>query len=227
MKRKGFTLIELLVVIAIIAILAAILFPVFAKAREKAQQTQCVSNLKQLGMAFQMYYKDFGKFPPGDNCDVGYDRCFPYVKNLKIFACPADLVGFKNGWRGQTYSNVPVSYGYRNRFYSNVGYRPGGEGYKNPWQANCTANAGLLYDVVAYNHKYGASVMFVDCHAICVPWQRFIIMSGSTQKPAPVSEANGWLTWAGYNPNAGSSDPEFRRANNYWIVPSDPPGGPH
>jgi prepilin-type N-terminal cleavage/methylation domain-containing protein len=67
MRRQGFTLIELLVVIAIIAILAAILFPVFAQAREKARQTQCVSNCRQIGMGIQMYLNDYdGKFPtPG------------------------------------------------------------------------------------------------------------------------------------------------------------------
>lgn len=64
-QRRGFTLIELLVVIAIIAILAAILFPVFAQAREKARQTTCVSNLKQIGTAFMMYVQDYDEtYPP-------------------------------------------------------------------------------------------------------------------------------------------------------------------
>jgi prepilin-type N-terminal cleavage/methylation domain-containing protein len=64
-QRGGFTLIELLVVIAIIAILAAILFPVFAQAREKARQTTCVSNLKQIGTAFMMYVQDYDEtYPP-------------------------------------------------------------------------------------------------------------------------------------------------------------------
>lgn len=62
-KRTGFTLIELLVVIAIIAILAAILFPVFAKAREKGRQASCQSNLKQLGMAVVMYVQDYEAYP--------------------------------------------------------------------------------------------------------------------------------------------------------------------
>ena len=62
-KREGFTLIELLVVIAIIAILAAILFPVFAKAREKARQSSCSNNLKQLGLAFQQYASDWAALP--------------------------------------------------------------------------------------------------------------------------------------------------------------------
>jgi prepilin-type N-terminal cleavage/methylation domain-containing protein/prepilin-type processing-associated H-X9-DG protein len=95
--RRGFTLIELLVVIAIIAILAAILFPVFAKAREKARQTSCLSNLKQMGSAFLMYAQDwderFPKYRQGSAqpaCTVMWHTVLqPYVKNSQIMICPS------------------------------------------------------------------------------------------------------------------------------------------
>jgi len=100
-RKTGFTLIELLVVIAIIAILAAILFPVFARAREMARKTSCTSNLKQFGNAFAMYRTDYdGKFPTagwygaGGNADM--DRStdwqitvYPYVKNQGVYFCPS------------------------------------------------------------------------------------------------------------------------------------------
>ena len=101
-RRRGFTLIELLVVIAIIAILAAILFPVFAQARAKARQAACMANLKQLGLAFEMYCQDYDELLPiwgyGDTSqpDNGPDEGFyawdtvidPYTKNQQILLCP-------------------------------------------------------------------------------------------------------------------------------------------
>jgi prepilin-type N-terminal cleavage/methylation domain-containing protein/prepilin-type processing-associated H-X9-DG protein len=92
-KRDGFTLIELLVVIAIIAILAAILFPVFAQARERARTTTCLSNLKQLGTGVTMYLQDYdGAYPLAwyNTPQYGFDCVLqPYVKNLQVFGCPS------------------------------------------------------------------------------------------------------------------------------------------
>jgi len=94
--QQGFTLIELLVVIAIIAILAAILFPVFAKVREKARQTSCLSNEKQLGLGFLQYEQDNNESMPFDTSGVYYDEqgwageIYPYVKSTGVFTCPDD-----------------------------------------------------------------------------------------------------------------------------------------
>ena len=99
-KRKAFTIIELLVVIAIIAILAAILFPVFARARENARRASCMSNLKQIGLGIMMYSQDYDeKLPPTYNYYNGSgnsplvwweDVTQPYLKSFQIFVCPSD-----------------------------------------------------------------------------------------------------------------------------------------
>src|SRR5574340_1577889 len=114
-RRSGFTLIELLVVIAIIAILAAMLFPVFARARESARKIQCLSNVKNIAMAVQIYFSDFDRFPPAEtngNVNAWFDDCggdtspgccstqanpylrWPvifdeYVKNRDVWRCPS------------------------------------------------------------------------------------------------------------------------------------------
>ncbi len=101
MKRSAFTLIELLVVIAIIAILAAILFPVFAKAKEAAKKTQDLSNTKQMGTAINIYLADYDDTLPqayyyknDNNSNNGYvhwtGSLLPYIKNLQIFVSPND-----------------------------------------------------------------------------------------------------------------------------------------
>ena len=113
MNRRGFTLIELLVVIAIIAILAAILFPVFAKAREKARQSSCSSNLKQLGLAFISYASDYDQMYPPRDAGVAplrfgwTDMLAPYIKNTQLYTCPSSKLA-------STCFNttIPTSYAY-------------------------------------------------------------------------------------------------------------------
>jgi len=139
-RRRGFTLIELLVVIAIIAILAAILFPVFAQAREKARQTSCLSNMKQIGLAAMMYVQDYDEtFSPirvtddaaqADAIVVWKNVIQPYIKNTDVFSCPSnpngrpsgpgtagtgwdDLTTFNGeGWQFQPNQRMPISYAF-------------------------------------------------------------------------------------------------------------------
>jgi prepilin-type N-terminal cleavage/methylation domain-containing protein/prepilin-type processing-associated H-X9-DG protein len=101
--RRGFTLIELLVVIAIIAILAAILFPVFAKAREKARQTSCLSNLKQIVLGLLQYAQDYDETTPrrrpsatAPQNEFWWNVVQPYVKNTQLFLCPS--YPWNGGW---------------------------------------------------------------------------------------------------------------------------------
>ena len=141
-KPSGFTLIELLVVIAIIAILAAILFPVFAQARESARRTSCLSNLKQLGIAFQMYQQDYdghfhkgaginspavNGFGPNTNIRGWYHWPWyyaPYVKSVDVFDCPSSPDGTEN-LTGDNWGN-DGNYGYN---YSGLTRDEGGPAY--------------------------------------------------------------------------------------------------
>jgi prepilin-type N-terminal cleavage/methylation domain-containing protein len=130
-KRAGaFTLIELLVVIAIIALLAAILFPTFAQARDKARQANCSSNMRQIGLALGMYAQDADDTAPSDNVTappinggventIPYDRLLlPYIKNDEVWHCPSDTVPRENPylWDGAYLTKQsPRSYGIANQ----------------------------------------------------------------------------------------------------------------
>ncbi|RYG61182.1 DUF1559 domain-containing protein [bacterium] len=126
--RKAFTLIELLVVIAIIAILAAILFPVFGRARENARRSSCQSNLKQIGLGVMQYVQDYDeKYPKsrggGNQALPGtwFTDVQPYLKSKQIFQCPSDSSTTRSGstgrYNGDTTQYLHSSYGYNDKFH--------------------------------------------------------------------------------------------------------------
>jgi len=121
-RRKGFTLIELLVVIAIIAVLAAILFPVFAKAREKAKQTKCINNLRQCSTAFAMYAQDWDGWVMGHNDGGGVNMYWPmclynsgYLGSLKVVVCPSQKPYY---WDTSDISRQYHTYGWHREYNS-------------------------------------------------------------------------------------------------------------
>jgi len=170
-RPRGFTLIELLVVIAIIAILAAMLFPVFANSREKARQASCQSNLKQIGLAFEMYKSDFDSdymhcrydvllndpYLPGNQIYYSWAQVIqPYLHNWQILFCPTlkeqDVLGNNNTVRLFSYGR-------------NSGYFNGAK--------------AALYDV--------------DDSGIAQPAQTILLMdSGLCNRPGPA-----YIAWPG------------------------------
>ena len=160
-KRQGFTLIELLVVIAIIAILAAILFPVFAQAREAARTTACLSNVKQLSMGALMYVQDYDeKFwtwnwnfncnggnngQPRDSASFWTMAIYPYVKNKQVYQCPDDILQWDDAWANNEGQNCSDDNGTHDLFAPAPGvyYWDTGNAKWNPNYVSYGANESL------------------------------------------------------------------------------------
>jgi prepilin-type N-terminal cleavage/methylation domain-containing protein/prepilin-type processing-associated H-X9-DG protein len=208
MHRRGFTLIELLVVIAIIAILAAILFPVFARAREKARQTSCLSNLKQIQLAALMYVQDYDEMLPVDvlyvdcntvlttpNTTYWYEQLIPYMKNWGILNCPSDRRS--NVLSGGVYCSVSsyparlgggVAYTFnylvQGVSLGNIGMPAGtvgfADGINNYARMRCRTDGNTDYFWSTTRHNDGSNVSLWDGHAKWVPASRVAARGSSS-----------------------------------------------
>jgi len=187
--KRGFTLIELLVVIAIIAILAAILFPVFAQARKAARKTTCLNNVKQLSLGIMMYTQDYDEvYPPAQWhmelpawATPTYQRVHllvaPYVKNTQVGICPEDAAVYT--WAGQN-----MSYGYHGPSGWNQNTDPTAMAHsganfifgRSMAAIDQPASVWMLIDLWPYTHavqcctapadnKYATNVAYADGHA--------------------------------------------------------------
>ncbi len=228
--RRGFTLIELLVVIAIIAILAAILFPVFARAREKARQTSCLSNVKQISLGIVMYTQDYDEkmvpnavsvfsylSPDGTPINISPPSAmlwmymiYPYVRNVQIFTCPS----YTNGWSATTYDGS-CGYG-KNTYLGSVSLAEIDQPASTISLVDCTyylADWDVVPDPEGSTgsdnaaqprdgHNEGANFGFCDGHA---KW-----LKGGTA---------GWLDGADHNPPGGMSPSGV----DYWSPNKDRP----
>jgi len=176
--RRGFTLIELLVVIAIIAILAAILFPVFARARAKAKSIKCLSNMKEVTLGCLMYADDYdevtGKWEQGPSgvCYTWVTQVMPYVKNHEIFGCPSNSMKYRQDNRAA---------------------------WATKWYSSYAVN-GVRHGITSTNLE-GSTYMYCyrPIYTIQLPAECLMLaeVEGSARGPT-----NIWRTWAGLAPEA-------------------------
>ena len=165
--RSGFTLIEMLIVVAIIAVLAAILYPVFQKVRENARATVCLSNYHQIGLAIHQYANDSdGQTPPDGGSFSGLiTDCAPYTHTAGLFICPDDYDRIKEGRAGtyrmaSLYQGLPISCGWKDPYNMSILAQP--------------AQTTLAYEaeqdftqspiVTTYRHRGGTQILAFDSH---------------------------------------------------------------
>ena len=207
-RKRGFTLIELLVVIAIIAILAAILFPVFQKVRENARRTACLSNLKQIGLAIVQYNQDADeKMPPG--YDV-YGRgngwagqVYGYIKSVAVFHCPDDSGVFVYG----------SSYGINSNFAIASKTTPANAGAPNGQALaafNSPAKTVMLFEVATSGGQYGydlSSLGGVPDENGQTPNGGYVNGHGNADNGYNGSSPSGYGFGGNYDPNGAGASP--------------------
>ena len=165
--RSGFTLIEMLIVVAIIAVLAAILFPVFQKVRENARATVCLSNYHQIGLAIHQYSNDAdGQTPPDGGSFSGLiTDCAPYTHTIGLFICPDDYDRIKEGRAGtyrmaSLYQGLPISCGWNDPYNPTIIAQPS----QTTLAYEAEQDFGQSQIVTTYRHRGGTQILAFDGH---------------------------------------------------------------
>lgn len=234
-RKNGFTLIELLVVIAIIAILAAILFPVFAQAREKARAITCSSNLKQLGLAIKMYVQDYDEHYPfggwrpqdptngqGDGTWEWQNTTAPYIKNKGLYRCldSSDSDENPNNPTDWAWNRNPVSYLYNNQWGRN----------RQPLSEAAAVAPADTWLVLDGHSDWGCAQSHNNaCGGTDWMGRRYTVWNmEDTTFGSAASLVTGWLSWQGFTwglprhqqrANVCYSDGHVKSIN---ITPKDP-----
>jgi prepilin-type N-terminal cleavage/methylation domain-containing protein/prepilin-type processing-associated H-X9-DG protein len=208
--RRGFTLIELLIVIAIIAILAAILFPVFAKAREKARQSSCLSNTKQIGLAVMQYAQDYDEclprtyFMPAAGNQSWAMVVSPYCKSNQIFDCPSGTYKWDGLW------NESLSYGYSCNIGENTSRSLGtiakpaetvlvgdGDNFRIRADGSFAALTPATGRLVLARHNEMANIAFCDGHSKAMK-KDALLVTGTSEDGVALTGDNVFLLWNVY-----------------------------
>ena len=205
-NRNAFTLIELLVVIAIIAILAAILFPVFAQARESARQTSCLSNMKQIGIGLVMYESDYDEQYPPSQLGVSPtivswpQMMYPYIKNEQVFVCPSSSPGAFTPDPLKIYGGTARQYTGRTKTAVSFGLLTGGDGSQlQPFLVN---NLSYGRNLIPYTGWQTAGFTNGDKSGFVTTGTTLSVISAQVEDPAGTIHVVEAMTGA-----TGGADP--------------------
>lgn len=205
-KEKGFTLIELLVVIAIIALLAAILFPVFARARENARKSSCQNNLKQIGLGLKQYIQDYDEmYPMRHTSQMNWQQMiYPYVKSTQLFACPSnDNRRFNVYMPAGSAPPIPRSYGINHRVSSdNAGQIVSEATVAKPAQKIHVAES--RNDWTDYGAPWWVNNEFADSgFAGHLGSMNFLFLDGHVKSYRPMQTISPFNMWGNFNGDVG------------------------